>query len=565
MKKTLRIVAALAVLAVAYVLIAFVIGRVIVSETERFSEALALQDGVTVNRLDYEAGLFRGVLRYDLDYVPPPDSLLGAAEWSGVRNARGEMDVRHGPWVGNGGALAAGEGRVEVPVALRSVLPGLPDEKALLDVKLRYQFARSVRAEFVWLEHDGPLVLDDALDTRGNVRLKGAKGWAEFDSSLSSFDFNYGVEAALIEALAPVEEAARLAFNGLRMQGELKREGEDWTGTLNTALDGFEFVGSDGVLRAEHLLADALLGIAGTAAGPRPSLKAEMTLKSFEVNAQEGQRQSSLRVSSVRADADLVEDWPQLWSGASALHLGNVETISEGLSVRSGAVSLDSVTTRRAALLDQTLTLKLGAVQFGQTQLGGGRVVMSVKGIDGQTLSQLIEVANLNTNTPPQATDQDVQQAMMQAVEATFAGTPAVAIEHAGLSVLQEDDVRSNLTLSIAAPTTTPVNWFALPARVKVQGGLSARLDAVNQLFRLGAEAEHQGRGLDAAVVRKIGDTRYAEWLAGMRQLPYVTVTADTVTSEVGFEGDVLTFNGQQVDPMLLLLMLTMFGEALGT
>lgn len=564
MKIVLRVAAALAVLVVAYVVAAFAIGRVIVSETARFSEALALQDGVTVHRLDYEAGVFNGVLRYELDYIPPPDSVLATAEWEGVRNARGEMVVRHGPWVGDGLALAAGAGRAEVPVALRAALPELTAEQSLLDVKLRYHFDRSVRTDFAWLEHEGPLVLDETLGMRGTAQLKGANGWAQFDASLNWLDFNYGVESALVETTAPIEEAARLAFTGLRLQGELERAGAEWTGTLHSALDGFEFGNHDGSMRLRNLLADALLGVITTADGPRPSLKGSLALRAFAIDAL-GEQPSSLRVDSVRAEGDLVEDWPQLWSGTSSLHASNIETVAEGVNVRTGQISLESDTTRRGALLDQTLAFRLGPMRWGQTEVGGGRLVISLKGMEGATLSRLVEVATLNASIPPQATDQEVQQAMMLAAEATFAGTPALSIDHAALSVLQEDDIRSNLELSLAAPTITPVNWLELPARLKVQGGLTARLDAVNQLFRLAAEAEHRGQGLDSAAVREIGDARYMEWLAGMRELPYVTVTADSITSDVGFANDVLTFNGQQVDPMLLLLMLAMFAEALGS
>ena len=564
MKIVLRIAAALVVLVVAYVAAAFGIGRVLVSETARFAEALAVQEGVTVHRLDYEAGLFNGVLRYELDYIPPPDSLLAVTEWPGVRNARGEMVVRHGPWVGDGFALAAGNGRAEVPAALRTALPELTAEQSLLDVALRVQFDRSVRTDFTWLEHDGPLQLSGDSGMRGTAQLKGASGWAQFDADLNWLDFNYGVEAARAEVTAPIEEAARLAFNGLRVQGELARTGDAWTGTLNTALDGFEFGSLEGTLRLEQLLADAVLGVATTADGPRPSLKGTLALQSFAADTL-GERPSSLRVGQVRGEGDLVEDWPQLWSGTSSLHASNVETAAEGLSVRTGRISLESNATRRGALADQTLSFTLGPVQWGQTELGGGRLVLSLKGLDGASLSQFLEVAALNASIPPQATEQDVHDAMMLAANATFAGTPVLSIDHAGLSVLQADDIRSSLTLSLSAPTITPVNWLELPARLNVQGGLTARLDAVNQLFRLAAEAEHRGQDLDPAAVRGIGDARYMEWLAGMRELPYVTVTADSITSDVGFANDVLTFNGQQVDPMLLLLMLAVFGEALGT
>lgn len=564
MKVVLRIAAALAVLVVAYVLTAFVIGRVIVSETTRFSEALTLQEGVKVHRLDYEAGLFGGVLRYDLDYVPPPDSLLAAVEWPGVRNARGEMAVRHGPWVGDGFALAVGQGRAEVPVALRSALPGLPVDRSLLDVTLRYHLNRSVRADFVGLEHEGPLLLGDSLGTRGTARLSGVSGWAQFDASLNWLDFDYAVKGAVIDVIEPVEEAARVAFNGLRGHGELKRVGEEWTGTLDTALDGFEFGAREGSLRLESLLADALLGLAETADGPRPTLRGQLTLKSFDVDAR-GDHPARLRVGGMRAEVDAQEDWPHMWTGTSALNADNVETVSEGLSVRTEFVRLDSLTTRRAALLDQTLTLTLGPMQWGESRLGGGRLAFSLNGLDGLALSRLVDVATLNAAVPPRATDEEVQQVLMQAAEVIFAGTPAFAIDHAGLSVLQADDVRSKLSLSLTASTITPVNWLELPSRLQVQGGFTARLDAVNQLFRLAAEAEHRGQGLDAAKVRSIGDARYADWLAGMRELPYVAVTADSITSEVGFANDVLTFNGQQVDPVLLLLMLAMFGEALGS
>ncbi|MDX5364718.1 MAG: YdgA family protein [Pseudazoarcus pumilus] len=563
MKIVLRITAALAVLVVAYVLAAFGIGRVLVSETGQFADALSQQDGVTVHRLEYEAGVFNGVLRYELDYIPPPESLLAVTEWPGVRNARGEMVVRHGPWVGDGFALAAGDGRAEVPADLRTALPELAADQPLLDVALRVHFDRSVRTDFRVPEHEGPLVLSDASGARGTAQLKGASGWAQFDAALNWLDFSYGVEALHAELTAPAEEAARLAFNGLRVQAELQRAGDAWTGTLNTALDGFDFGSDEGAMRLEQLLADVMLGVAPTAAGPRPHLKATLALQSFVVDTL-GEQAASLRVGKVRGEADLVEDWPQLWSGTSSAHASNIETASNGLSVRTSQISLDSIAARRGALVDQTVNIVLGPLQWGQNELGGGRLSMTLNGMNGASLSRLLEVMALHDNVPPQATEQDVHHAMMLAAESAFAGTPLLSFDHVDLSVLQQDDIRSNLSLSLSAPTTTPVNWQELPARLKVQGNLTAQLAAVNQLFRLAADAEHHGKGLDPAAVREIGDARYAHWLAGIRELPYVTVTEDRLTSDVGFANDVLTFNGQQVDPMLLMLMLGMLGGGMG-
>lgn len=564
MKSVVRVAAVVTVLVVAYVAAAFAIGRVIVSETARFSEALAAQPGVTVHRLDYEAGVFGGVLRYDFDYAPPPDSLLAVAEWSGVRNAQGEMVMRHGPWVDKAPALAAGKGRTEVPAALRRELPGLAADRALIETRVRIAFDRSVHATFTGLEHDGPLAPDGLPGARGSLRLAGITAQAGFDAALNWLDLELDVNTALLDVTAPLEDAARLALDGLRVRAELERVGAEWTGPVDIALAGFDFAAAAGDWRMADLSADAQLGVADTPHGPRPSLRGSFALKSFGLDAR-GEHPVLLRVTGLRGEADLVEDWPQMWTGTSSMHTGPLELTATGEALRWEQLSIESDTVRREALLDQTLSFGIGALQFDDARLGGARLVFSMNGIDGAALSHVVEVASRGATVPPQANEAEVQQALMQSAEIIFAGTPAVAIDHLGLSVLQEDDLRGRLALSLKPSAITPPNWMQLPERLQVEGDALLRLDAMNHLFRIVSAAELRGHDLSDSEVRRIADARFADWLQRMRELPHVAVDAEAVRTDIGYVDGMLTFNGQPVDPTMLLLMLALAGAALGS
>src|SRR5690554_2051068 len=564
MKIVQRVAAAVALLLVAYAVAAFALGRVIVSETVHFSEALSAQPGVTVRRLDYEAGLLGGTLRYDFDYAPPPDSLLAATGWTVARTVRGEMPMRHGPWVGDGFALATGHGRVEVPEDLRRELPGLTADRPLIESHLRIPFDRSVHATFIGLEHDGPLTSDYPGARHGMLRLAGVEAHATFDAALNRRDLGLGVRTARFDVTEPVDEAGRLAVEGLRVRADLVRVGADWTGPVDVALAGLDIALPEGDWRMAGFTSEAALSVVSTPYGERPGLRGRFVLDAFDLDAR-GDHPVRLHVAGMQGLADAVEEWPQMWTGTSSLGTGPIDLFATGGSVRWDSFVIESETVRRDALLDQTLTFRIGPVAFDDARLGGGRLTFFMKGVDGAALSELVEVLSRHAVDPPQASDDEVAEVLLRSAETIFAGAPAVAIDYLGLSVLEEADLQGRIEVSLRPAQGAPMEWAQLSDRVRVQGGARAALGAVRHLIRLSVATELRGHGLSGHELDAIAEARLDDWLQRMRESPYVAVIGDAVSTQIGYADGMLTFNGAPVDPTLLLFMLALAGAALGS
>ena len=559
MKTFKRGLIALVVVVLVYVLTSFVIGRLILAETARFAESLALQEGVTVHRLDYRAGLFSGVLRYDLDYVPPPESLPGAVHWGGLRHVQGEMRMRHGPWVGDGFALAAGEGQAEVPAQMRQALPELAAAQPLVKVKLRHAFDRSVRMEFVGLDHAGPVVSAQLDALRGTVELAGAKGQARFDAALDWLDFELQVQKSRLDIVEPADEAVSIAVTGLSSSGALRRQASAWTGTLELALEGGELHTDEGHVKAHALASGFVLGVSEIADGPRPSLEVKMALGGLEIEATEGEL-ARVSVGRTEAEAELVEAWPQLWIGRSDLQARDLRVADEHPLLHAEHLRLHSEAFQRGMLFAQDMALELGSAQWGETRLGGGRLAVTLDGVDGLALSRMLEALARSAHVPPQLSEPQLQRALLEGAQIILAGHPSLSLEQ-GLHVRSKDDLHGRLVLKLAERDGEGDGLLEALMRLQVQGEVTAQHDALRELFRQVVEAEQGRPGVAVReTVEREGDARYQAWLAGMQGSPYVTVTPEAVSSRIEYAGEALDINGVPTDPMLALLLLAMLG-----
>lgn len=545
MKSALRVIAAIVVLVLAYLIATFAVGRVMVSETKRFAEELAQRDGVVVHRLDYEAGLFNGVLRYDLEYQVLPGSLL-AELTTEVPRLNGQMEMRHGPWVGDGFALAAGDGAVAVPEYLRGMLPELAPSAVLLDTRLRAGFDRTSRFEFEGMDYAGKVVSPGEPD--GTLKLAGTEGWVEFDAELSVLRFDVNIGEWRLSA--PEPDPVDVVVDQLTARADLERVGNDWVGDMEM---GFREVATgDGEADMRFgkfaLRADAAMR-PSAAEGQRVGLRMEFDLASAAVQGR-GNWNGKLSSGTLSGEADIVEEWPQVWTGRSEMVLNDVQFGEPDALIGVTSIRIDADGARKGEVYDQTSVLTLGPMSFKQSKLSGGEVVLTLQGIDGQALS---DVTLLQGSDDPRA-----MAVLQEAARAIMAGQPRIAIDRAGLNVLKDNDVSAHAAFSFnGEPGVDPTDANAWIERSALKAGLSARLDAVQELIRLVTEAEAvaqapSGVAPNADEITRQANARYFDFVSALRQSPYVVLTADALQTEVAYAGGKLTINGVESDPLAL-------------
>jgi hypothetical protein len=234
MKTTRIVLAAIAVLTVTYVATNFYIGHRLERETGILAQSLASRPDARVTRLEYDRGFRKGILHYDVTWLPETDDGISA---EGIRFA-GTLDFRHGPWVGGqaGFALAASEGGITLPEPWRQYLPEYPGEAPALRLAAVVTPGGDLEARVVATDYVGPIA---APDFNGIIRLglTGLEGTLRTNSRLDRL----ALDARLGEFTLGLEgddQAAGIAARGLAVKLDA-REARRWlwTGATRISLD----------------------------------------------------------------------------------------------------------------------------------------------------------------------------------------------------------------------------------------------------------------------------------------------------------------------------------------
>lgn len=197
MKKATVVVGLVAAVAV-YLGATLYAGVRIESEMDGFRAALAANENVRVNRIEYERGVFGGQLQYDVEYLGGADEFLqeaiaGLTGAAAVFPVKGTADVRHGPWVGGGEgvALAMTKTRWTLPERFRACLPEYPGDMPGIDVIAKMGFGGEVRAVFTGTDYAGAIRcegIDPGSDL--SMALENWGGTVRIRESLDQFDLS---------------------------------------------------------------------------------------------------------------------------------------------------------------------------------------------------------------------------------------------------------------------------------------------------------------------------------------------------------------------------------------
>ncbi|NHA15413.1 YdgA family protein [Thioalkalivibrio sp. XN279] len=224
------------VLLAGYFLATFLVGQRAEREINALGAALQAQDDIRVTQFEYQRGFFGGTLAYDLSWEPQEAAAVlealreaGALSEDSLR-VRGDMHVRHGPWIGGGFGVAAADTSVALPDELRAALPQYPGESPMLRVAGRITFAGMLAADVRAVDYDGRITPAE-LGGSARLELKGLQAKLRVTPQLDRGAVELRMERGMV-GISEGAESFELSVDGVYLDAD----GEEarprlWLGT----------------------------------------------------------------------------------------------------------------------------------------------------------------------------------------------------------------------------------------------------------------------------------------------------------------------------------------------
>ena len=563
MNKPLVYVVSLAVLAAgAFVGTSRIVGGVVATEVAGFEASLAALDHVQVNRLEYERRLFDGVVEYDLLVRPLPGDplyaelreLFGGALDRGVR-IDGRLQVRHGPWLGDGLGLARATGGFALPEGLRAALPNYPGQRPLVDLVAEMNLSREVQVQLSGTDYRGRVVLpDEALVS--HLVFAGLRGDAVLGSALDAIRWS----AQLGELALEVSGGERVvtALRNLSLRGDLKQQGGAWHGSVEGGVGGWTFQAdqADGELGETRMRAEL-----GTRRGrdgqERQSIKIDGGVASLTMKAPDEGR---IQFGPMRLTADVLREWSALWTGTAEFGMEAIQVVGDGVDLALASLVVRSDTRSLDAAVDQSVDIDLGTLSVNGAALGKSRMRTVATGFDGDGLNQIL-VALERAGYDEHAFERpEVQAALQAGLTKLLSGQPAIAIDPLAIELLRPDDASARMLVRFRGePGLTLDNVLVLLERIEVEAGLSVTQEAVRELIRLGLQVEADmaqaagGTAQSPEDIAREASERHAMMMLMAAQVPFLDTSGDRIALAGSFRDGQLTINGQAADDLASL------------
>jgi len=238
------VMATILVVALAYAASVFWIGRTVEHEVGAWSQTLTDRDDVLVTRFDYDRGFSSGTLHYDLTWRPLETDAwyelldeLGLLSEQGFR-LRGNLPVKHGPWVGGGFALARSEASLPLPEELRSFLPQYPGQEPLVRIDTVLTFGGEAHMQAHVIDYRGR-VHGPELSAPGDLELTGLRGSIRASDTLDRFTLELLMNTAALRV--PGEDLA-MRLSGLEITADVAESlPRVWLGPVALRVDDLAF------------------------------------------------------------------------------------------------------------------------------------------------------------------------------------------------------------------------------------------------------------------------------------------------------------------------------------
>ncbi|HRP75153.1 MAG TPA: DUF945 family protein [Rhodocyclaceae bacterium] len=549
------------------------VGGAVEEEVARFEASLAGLDHVQVYRFSYERRFFDGELHYDVTVIPLPDEplhallreTLGEGVDSGMR-LTGSVAVRHGPWLGGsaGFGLARMDGGLPLPEMLRPLLPNYPGQRPLVETEAVVGFSRTVAAHFKGIDYRGKVVAEDG-GTAGTLVFAGLEGWSRFDSGIDwlRFEARLGELSIEIAGPDPVHSAVRDVF----AHADVKR-GTFWTGRVEGGLGGWTLGSNEVDMRVDGVRAKSEL-LPRRVQGGAEQLTARIDggLDGLQLEVR-GAEPATLRFGAMKMDGDIVQAWPSLWLGKVDTRIEGARVAGRNSSVEFGAVTISSDTRARDGAVDQQIGVDLRRLSINSIPLGGGRLDLSVKGVDGEALDSLVGAIERSGNDPEIFSRPEFLALVQAAMPRLLARPLSFGIDSLRLDVLQEGDVRANFGLTFAGePALDLGDAEVMLERLGAEVGFAVRSEALKELVRIGMEtalAKSLPAGApapDPEFVARETEQRFSDLMLAAAQTSFLRVSADGIRAEAVYRDRVFTINGEPVADTDAMAALAAMGE----
>lgn len=201
-----RAIAIVVALVILFLASTYYIGLRVTNEVELLGQSLIERDDVRVTRFDYDAGFFSGTLHYDFSWQPlhedPTYSLLEELGLAGPQGLvlRGELPVKHGPWVGKGHgfALAGAATEFALPDDLRPSLPQYPGQKPALTISSALSFGGMVKTHAQLVDYKGR-VLDQSSNEQVQLEFNGVSATFAVSTTLDKVEMDMRIPALSVK------------------------------------------------------------------------------------------------------------------------------------------------------------------------------------------------------------------------------------------------------------------------------------------------------------------------------------------------------------------------------
>jgi len=477
------------------------IGSRVGSEIERYRGVLISRDDISVVQFDYDSHFWGGELRYRLVWRPERSAgtlaqLLQTLDLPEERrNVAGRIDIRHGPWLGGVSfGLARADLDVAVPAALRQALPQYAGQAPLVTLRGTLGFGGALRASLDMLDYDGRLI-----DGAASVYLETFGLGARLQANRALDQIELSMDLPLLALDAPGEGGASL--EGLRMAGTLQREAGGWTLASEVALELLE------------VRNDALAGSVrkdGSAGGVEPLF----AMDRLALQTTLSQRDTEPLISDSRMTLN---------SARLSLPAADLQLSLRDYTASSHVGLLDDT-------VENTATLRVGALELNQQRLGGLTLETSVRGISAEAYARLGALWALGIDL------NNLDDTLSDALSALAREQVVLSVDRLVLTLPDADDLIATLAITYEGSAQVNVDSIeSVTDALQVEATLEASLEALERSFASPALSPIQQQAL-----RDLLDTAMAQ--------AYVTIEDGRLRSSLQASAEQVWVNGEPLN-----------------
>lgn len=477
------------------------IGSRVGSEIERYRGVLISRDDISVVQFDYDSHFWGGELRYRLVWRPERSAgtlaqLLQTLDLPEERrNVAGRIDIRHGPWLGGVSfGLARADLDVAIPAALRQALPQYAGQAPLVTLRGTLGFGGALRASLDMLDYDGRLI-----DGAASVYLETFGLGARLQANRALDQIELSMDLPLLALDAPGEGGASL--EGLRMAGTLQREAGGWTLASEVALELLE------------VRNDALAGSVrkdGSAGGVEPLF----AMDRLALQTTLSQRDTEPLISDSRMTLN---------SARLSLPAADLQLSLRDYTASSHVGLLDDT-------VENTATLRVGALELNQQRLGGLTLETSVRGISAEAYARLGALWALGIDL------NNLDDTLSDALSALAREQVVLSVDRLVLTLPDADDLIATLAITYEGSAQVNVDSIeSVTDALQVEATLEASLEALERSFASPALSPIQQQAL-----RDLLDTAMAQ--------AYVTIEDGRLRSSLQASAEQVWVNGEPLN-----------------